>query len=117
MYKFGQEFARAIERRMAWDVMTSMRHDRRETHERLHAEVVALASGEVENPSEFQERLRIRIDECDRQVEALLEAALSQPINFEAFRDAAVALIGESLGRVMSLELRVELLERAVDGR
>lgn len=80
-------------------------------------ELVALASGQVGNPTEFQERIQARIDETDRQVEALLDAALSQPINVEAFRDPVVALIGETLGRGMSLKLRVELLERALDGR
>jgi hypothetical protein len=61
--------------------MTSMRPNRRQVHERLHAELAALASAEVENPTEFQRRMQARIDEMANQGEALLDAALNDPVD------------------------------------
>ncbi len=115
MYNFGQEFARAMERRMAWDLMERRKRDRSGAHQRLHAELAALGSGEVENPTEFQQNVQKLMEEAGRRLETLVEA-LKRPDDPEAVGSAIAEAVGGLMGETLALTIRVELLEWAVDG-
>lgn len=110
---FSREFMRAVQTKVAWDFAQATT-SRSAIHRRLHAEMVALANGEVERPTDFQQRVQAIVDENSRQIEALIEA-LGKPNERDGLNDAAGTLLAGLLGRTLSLEMRVEVLEMALD--